>query len=209
MFLTRKHLSRRTVLKGAGAAIALPLLDAMIPAGTALAETAAAPSHAARLRLLPARRAARPVAAEDRRQDSGLPVHPEAARAAARLRHRRQRPAQPGGRGRRSARQQRADVAERRAPAAAQARHRRRRHGRPDRGALSHERRHAAVDGDLRRAGRHDLVPHARSAAADGRQSAQGVPLDVRPGRDERGAPADPRHDHEPARLRAGVDARA
>lgn len=44
MFLTRKHLSRRTVLKGAGASIALPLLDAMIPAGTALAQTAAAPN---------------------------------------------------------------------------------------------------------------------------------------------------------------------
>ena len=44
MFLTRKHLSRRTVLKGAGATIALPLLDAMIPAGTALAQTAAAPA---------------------------------------------------------------------------------------------------------------------------------------------------------------------
>jgi len=43
MFLTKKHLSRRTVLKGAGASIALPLLDAMIPAGTALAQTAAAP----------------------------------------------------------------------------------------------------------------------------------------------------------------------
>jgi len=44
MFLTRKHLSRRMVLKGAGASIALPLLDAMIPAGTALAQTAAAVS---------------------------------------------------------------------------------------------------------------------------------------------------------------------
>jgi hypothetical protein len=44
MFLTRKHLSRRAVLKGAGATIALPLLDAMIPAGTALAQTAAAPA---------------------------------------------------------------------------------------------------------------------------------------------------------------------
>ena len=44
MFLTRKHLSRRTVLKGAGASIALPLLDAMIPAGTAFAQTAAAPA---------------------------------------------------------------------------------------------------------------------------------------------------------------------
>jgi hypothetical protein len=44
MFLTRKHLSRRTLLRGAGASIALPLLDAMIPAGTALARTSAAPS---------------------------------------------------------------------------------------------------------------------------------------------------------------------
>ena len=42
MFLTRKHLSRRTVLKGAGVSLALPLLDAMIPAGTALADTPAA-----------------------------------------------------------------------------------------------------------------------------------------------------------------------
>jgi len=42
MYLTRKHLSRRAVLKGAGVAIALPLLDAMIPAATALANTAAA-----------------------------------------------------------------------------------------------------------------------------------------------------------------------
>ena len=41
MFLTRKHLSRREVLKGAGATIALPLLDAMIPARTALAQTVA------------------------------------------------------------------------------------------------------------------------------------------------------------------------
>jgi hypothetical protein len=41
MFLTKKHLSRRTVLRGAGMAVSLPLLDAMIPAGTALAATAA------------------------------------------------------------------------------------------------------------------------------------------------------------------------
>src|SRR5688572_29654653 len=43
MFLTKKHLSRRTVIKGAGVTLALPLLDAMIPAATALAQTAAAP----------------------------------------------------------------------------------------------------------------------------------------------------------------------
>ena len=43
MFLTKKHLSRRTMLKAAGVSLGLPLLDAMIPAGTALAQTAAAP----------------------------------------------------------------------------------------------------------------------------------------------------------------------
>jgi hypothetical protein len=43
MFLTKKHLSRRTVLKAGGVSLALPLLDAMIPAATALAQTAAAP----------------------------------------------------------------------------------------------------------------------------------------------------------------------
>ncbi len=43
MFITKKHLSRRTVLRGLGASISLPLLDAMIPASTALAQTAAQP----------------------------------------------------------------------------------------------------------------------------------------------------------------------
>jgi hypothetical protein len=43
MFVTKKHLSRRTLLRGAGAAIALPLLDSMIPARTALAQTPANP----------------------------------------------------------------------------------------------------------------------------------------------------------------------
>jgi hypothetical protein len=43
MFITKKHLSRRTLLRGAGATLALPLLESMIPAGTALAQTAAAP----------------------------------------------------------------------------------------------------------------------------------------------------------------------
>jgi len=43
MFITKKHLSRRTVLRGIGCAVSLPLLDAMVPAATALAKTAAAP----------------------------------------------------------------------------------------------------------------------------------------------------------------------
>jgi hypothetical protein len=43
MYISKKFLSRRTLLRGAGAAISLPLLDSMVPAGTALAQTAAAP----------------------------------------------------------------------------------------------------------------------------------------------------------------------
>ena len=43
MFITKKHLSRREVLRNAGVALGLPFLDAMVPAATALAQTAAAP----------------------------------------------------------------------------------------------------------------------------------------------------------------------
>ncbi len=43
MFITKKHISRRTVLKCAGVNLALPFLGAMVPAATALAQTAAAP----------------------------------------------------------------------------------------------------------------------------------------------------------------------
>ena len=43
MFITKKHLSRRTFLRGAGVTLALPMLDAMVPAQTAFAETAANP----------------------------------------------------------------------------------------------------------------------------------------------------------------------
>jgi len=43
MFLTKRHISRRTVLRGAGTVLALPLLDAMVPVATALAQTAATP----------------------------------------------------------------------------------------------------------------------------------------------------------------------
>jgi len=44
MYVTKKHLPRRAFLRGVGATIALPLLDSMIPARTALAATAAAPA---------------------------------------------------------------------------------------------------------------------------------------------------------------------
>jgi hypothetical protein len=43
MFITKKHISRRTVLKAVGVNLGLPFLGAMVPAATALAQTAAAP----------------------------------------------------------------------------------------------------------------------------------------------------------------------
>jgi hypothetical protein len=42
MFITKKHLDRRTFLRGAGTVMALPLLDAMVPAATAQTLTAGA-----------------------------------------------------------------------------------------------------------------------------------------------------------------------
>jgi len=43
MYISKKHIARRTFLRGAGVTLALPLLDAMVPAATLLAQTAAAP----------------------------------------------------------------------------------------------------------------------------------------------------------------------
>ena len=43
MFITKKHISRRALLRGAGVTLALPLLDSMIPAQTPLAKSGAMP----------------------------------------------------------------------------------------------------------------------------------------------------------------------
>ena len=43
MFITKKHIPRRTFLRGVGVTVAVPLLDAMVPASTAIARTAASP----------------------------------------------------------------------------------------------------------------------------------------------------------------------
>jgi hypothetical protein len=51
MYLTRRHLSRRTMLRGVGATVALPLLDAMIPATSIWTKTASA-RVASRTRLV-------------------------------------------------------------------------------------------------------------------------------------------------------------
>src|SRR5207253_5668588 len=41
MFISKKHLSRRTFLRGAGVTVALPFLESMVPAQTPLKNTAA------------------------------------------------------------------------------------------------------------------------------------------------------------------------
>jgi Protein of unknown function (DUF1552) len=46
MFITKKHISRRTLLKGMGVTMALPFLDAMVPSGTAWANTPTAKAMA-------------------------------------------------------------------------------------------------------------------------------------------------------------------
>src|SRR5687767_1094556 len=43
MFITKKFMPRRSFLRGVGATMALPLLEAMVPAATPLARTAAKP----------------------------------------------------------------------------------------------------------------------------------------------------------------------
>src|ERR1700734_4048285 len=53
MFITKKHIARRTVLKAAGVKLALPFLEAMVPAATALAQTAAVPKMRAAFFYLP------------------------------------------------------------------------------------------------------------------------------------------------------------
>src|SRR5215210_2636814 len=45
MFITKKHIARRTFLRGVGVTLALPLLDSMLPAQTPQRETAAAPAR--------------------------------------------------------------------------------------------------------------------------------------------------------------------
>jgi len=42
-FITKKHISRREVLRGMGVALSLPLLDSMVPAQTPIGKTAASP----------------------------------------------------------------------------------------------------------------------------------------------------------------------
>ena len=136
-------LPRRTLLRGLGASLALPLLDAMVPAATAAGADAGAPAVAARLRL-PARtawRATSPASTTGRRPARArlrAVADPGAARAVPRSHGRRERPRPASGRRLRRRRQRRSHarhelVAHRRAPQAHRRRRRAQRHlGRSD-----------------------------------------------------------------------------
>ncbi len=71
MFLTKTALRRRTFLRGAGAAVSLPLLESMVPALTALVADVGATAAARRLRLRAERGDPRLLDTNcDRRRDS-------------------------------------------------------------------------------------------------------------------------------------------
>ena len=201
MFITKKHLSRRTFLRGAGVTVGLPLLDAMIPAWTALAQTAASPKPRMGFMYLPHGAIMEqwtPVAdGRELRADADS----QAVRAVPEAADDRQRAGEQAGDRAARARAQPGDLAELRdaagGPGTVWRRHRRsdrRRAPRPGHAAA------VARSGDRRtrrqwrrvrpqlrlQLRRHDLVPDADDAAADGIRSAQAVRAAVRPGRHAR-----------------------
>ena len=82
MFITKKHLDRRTFLRGAvGTAIALPLLDAMVPAATAQSLTAASERFRFGAIYMPNGIYPAAVASREGRQGLRVQADHEAARA--------------------------------------------------------------------------------------------------------------------------------
>ena len=89
MFITKTSLSRRTVLRGLGATLSLPLLEAMVPAMTATVKTAAAPTKRFGAVFVPmGERPSHWTPDHDRRQLRVQP-NPQADRIVPRLDHRR------------------------------------------------------------------------------------------------------------------------
>ena len=141
-------------------AVALPFLEAMVPAFTALGQTPATPR--VRRRLRSQRRHRRAVDSEDGRRRLRAPADPEAARAQYQgLARRRQQPdARASGRRRRRSRDQRGGLAERRAaPKRTRGRRRARRH---------HDRsgRRASRSGRTRRSRRSSSRPRTSPATS-------------------------------------------
>ena len=195
MFITKKYLNRRTVLRGAGAMIALPLLDAMIPAAHRAGQHRREAAREAGVRLLPAWRHHGEVDAGEGGHGlragarfssrckpfqkqltiiSGLGNRPGESQAVHAIVPAtwlsciiRSRGRNPTWRSRRT-----------RSPPSTSARtHRCRRSRSPPR----RSRRRRRVRSRLRlQLLRHDCLPHADHAAADGIQPAQAVPAPVR-----------------------------
>ncbi len=114
MFISKKHIARRTVLKGIGATIGLPLLEAMIPAATAWAETPAGKTpEALCLCRLPARRDHGSLVAEGNRHELHHVADPAAAGAVPQASDHRLRPAQQARGNARASRLHRAGLADR------------------------------------------------------------------------------------------------
>ena len=86
MFITKKHIPRRTFLRGAGVTLALPLLESMVPALTPLRLTAAAPVQALCRHLASAWRGAGILESAAGRQGLRVFVHHQAAGAVPRSR---------------------------------------------------------------------------------------------------------------------------
>ncbi len=195
-FITKKHLPRRTFLRGMGVTVALPLLDSMLPAQTPLGKTAAAPKsrfcgiyvpHGATMdKWTPAQ------------EGAGFRIHgiPEAARKTARSRLHHEQPGPSIGqrRGigcRRGSRPFGRRLPQRRASGE---RFGARRHDVGPGAGPAHRSGHAAaiarighrrsrIELRLRlrlRLFQHHLLAHAHASAAHGEQSAGGVRASLR-----------------------------
>ena len=235
MIVTKKAISRRTVLRGIGTAVALPLLDAMVPALTAQAEDAGEGRAPPRRRLPPQRRHLRELAAEGRRPRLRALAHARAARAVPRSVDRRHGALQPSGRGARRRRRRSlarvGDVPDRRPRQEVGQRRRERHLDGPDRGEGARARDAAVVaaadrgrqqpGGILRRRlqlrlQQHAVVADADAAADGGEQPARGLRAAVRIERQHRSArarvapPPGPQHSRFGDRPReaAAADAR-
>ena len=202
MFISKTHLSRRTFLQGAGATLALPFLDSMIPRNDGASGDKL--RHTPWIRLRAARRDHGQVDADHRRRRLRIFADPETARAVPRPPEHRQRPGTPRGRFHRCPFAEPDHMAQRRSPQT-HAGHRRfrGRDGRSDRRAGHRPGHDSAVDGtgdrrplrpDRRLRSRlrlhlheHALLADANHAAAHGDQPAKSFRADVRTGRQRRG----------------------
>ena len=218
MFITRKHISRRTVLRGMGVTMALPMIEAMVPARTVFAKTAAGKVRLAAIEMVHGSAGATkfglqknlwsPAAVGTRLRS--VADQPRPARAVSRLPHDRQQHRRAKRRGVRAAGDRRRSLPlERGVPDAGASAtdpgvgRARRRVARPDLRAEVRPGDADPVDAAVHRGGRpggrllvwlllrlhrHDQLGRQGSAAADDSRSAAGVRSAVRRRRHAGGA---------------------